>query len=217
MGLILGTDDAGRGPVIGPMVISGVVIDEKDLAKLSAIGVKDSKLLTPKRREEIYDKIIKTVKDCKIVIIPPKEIDEAVESETTNLNWLEGQKFAIIINALKPDMAIVDCPSTNTQAFTDYLRKFLKSDVKLKCEHKADLRFVVVGAASILSKVTRDREIEKIKTKIGVDFGSGYPADPKTQTFLKKYWNKFPEIFRHSWSTYKNVSGEKKQKKLGEF
>lgn len=217
MVLIAGVDEAGRGPVVGPLVAAGVLIDEKDLAKLREIGVKDSKLLSPKQREMLFDKIISIAKNYKIVIVDPEEIDEAVESETSNLNQLETEKFAIIINYLKPDRVVIDCPSTNLEAYKEHIRVYIKEKMSIICEHKADLNHEVVGAASILAKVTRDREIEKIKERIGINFGSGYPSDETTKEFLKKNWNKYPDILRHSWASYKNVTVEKKQTKLEDF
>jgi ribonuclease HII len=151
------------------------------------------------------------------VIVDPEEIDEAVESETSNLNQLETEKFAIIINYLKPDRVVIDCPSTNLEAYKEHIRVYIKEKMSIICEHKADLNHEVVGAASILAKVTRDREIEKIKERIGINFGSGYPSDETTKEFLKKNWNKYPDILRHSWASYKNVTVEKKQTKLEDF
>jgi len=201
--LIAGTDEAGRGPVIGPLVVAGVAMDEKDLPKLKELGIKDSKLLTPKKREELFPKIQELTK-YKIIIIEPQEIDDAVNSTTLNLNWLEAIKYAMVINALNPDKAYVDCPSINTKAFQEYMEKFLKTKPELIVENKADLNYPIVGAASILAKVTRDREIKKLRDKYG-DFNSGYPSDPKTKDFLKKYHKKYPEIFRKSWSSYKKL------------
>jgi len=206
--LVAGIDEAGRGPLIGPMVMAGILIDEKDVDKLKAIGVKDSKLLSQKQREILYKKIIEIVHDYNIVVVEPAEIDETLASADSNLNWLEAQKTAIILNELKPDKAIVDAPSNNIKAYEDYLRNLLKKDMKLVVEHKADLNYVESGAASILAKVTREEEIAVMKKKVG-DFGSGYPSDPKTQEFLKKYHNKYPDIFRKSWATYKKVAGQK--------
>lgn len=202
------------------MVMAGIVVDEKDLPKLKELGVKDSKLLTPQQREQIFSKLIKTIKRYKIIKISPEEIDKYVLSETTNLNWLEADKMAEIINSLKPDQVIVDCPSNNKKAFANYLDCKITVKTSLRCEHKADLLFPVVGAASILAKVTRDKEIELIKKRIGINFNSGYPADPITKKFLKENWNKYPEIFRHSWSSYRDYSEGKKsknQKMLGDF
>ena len=211
MTLVCGLDDAGRGPVIGPMVLAGITIEEKDIGKLRVMGIKDSKLIAPKKRELMYKDIIKVVKNYKIVKISPQEIDDALNSSNLNLNWLEAIKFAVIINALKPQRAIVDCPSTNTKAYHNYLKTYLKQKTSLKCEHKADLKYVTVGAASILAKVTRDREIQKIKTKIKMDFGSGYPSDKRTQDFIKENWKKYPDIFRKTWSTYTKLADNKQQ------
>ena len=195
----------------------GVVIDQKDTSKLLEIGVKDSKLLTPKQRENLFEKIKKIAKSHEIIIISPEEIDKTLESEDLNLNWLEALTSAKILNKLKPDKAILDCPSNNTKAYSDYVKKNLKANIDLIVEHKADLKYPVVGAASILAKVTRDREIEKIKKKIRINFGSGYPSDSTTVEFLKKYWNKYPDIFRKTWASYKKVAKLKGQTKIGEF
>ena len=120
------------------MVLAGVVLDERDLSKLKAIGVKDSKLLTPNQREYLFEQIKKIVKDYYIIIVSPQEIDDAVLSPTTNLNHLESEKFAEIINYLKADISVVDCPSTNIPAYTKELRSLLTVKTSLLCEHRAD-------------------------------------------------------------------------------
>ncbi|HLC86584.1 MAG TPA: ribonuclease HII [Candidatus Nanoarchaeia archaeon] len=221
MTLICGIDDAGRGPVIGPMIMAGVLIEENDLDKLKSIGVKDSKLLTQKQRERICKEIVKIVKDYKIIKVYPEEVDKAVMSDgVSNLNFLEGEKMAEIINYLKPDQVVVDCPSNNKKAFAQFLKNKIKINSSLRCEHHADKNFVAVGAASILAKCAREEEVLLIKKRIGIDFGSGYVSDPKTKQFLKENWNKYPEIFRHSWAPYQEyASGKKskKQKTLGEY
>ena len=218
MALVCGVEEAGRGPVIGPMVMCGVVIDEKDEEKLLSIGAKDSKLLTPKTREILYKQIIKMVKDYKLIIIPTEQIDGALTADHLNLNKLEAQKMAEVINELHADRVILDCPSNNPREYTRYLRKHLeKKDIEIAAEHKAESKYTVVAAASILAKVTRDMEIEKIKEKIGIDFGSGYPSDPRTVEFLKKNWDKYPSIFRKTWISYKKVLQNSKQRGLNEF
>jgi ribonuclease HII len=217
MKTIVGIDEAGRGPVIGPLVMAGVKIKEKDEKKLIDLGVKDSKLLTLVQRESMFDKIPQIVDKYKIIIISPKQVDEALNDETTNLNWLEADHSVIIINELNSDKAILDAPSNNIAKFTEYVEKRIKTKTKIIAEHKADLNYPVVSAASILAKVTRDREIEKIKKKIKINFGSGYPSDPRTQEFLKNNYNKYPEIFRKTWSSYKSIVEGKKQKKLFDF
>ncbi|MFH1642260.1 MAG: ribonuclease HII [Nanoarchaeota archaeon] len=202
---------------MGPMVMAGVLVEEKDLAKLESIGVTDSKLLKKEKRQELFSKIKKIVKSYKIVIIQPKEIDDALESDELNLNWLEAIKAAEIINNLRPEKVTVDSPSTNCKAYAQYLMNLLKNkNTVLECIHKADLKYVYVGAASILAKVVRDNEIEKIKEKYG-DCGPGYPSNEITQRFLAANWEKYPEIFRRTWSTYKRYANMKHQKKLGDF
>lgn len=214
---IVGIDEAGKGPVIGPMVMAGVMISEGDEAKLVSLGVKDSKLLTRERREFLFDKIIRIAKSTRIIIIEPKEIDEILNSPNLNLNSLEAIKSALIVNEFKPKTVIVDCPSPNKQAYSDFLRMNLKNDeIEILSEHKADFKYPVVAAASILAKVTRDREMDKIKAKYG-NVGPGYPSNEITKKFIEENWEKHPEIFRKTWATFKNKVKEKKQKKLVEF
>ena len=193
MALICGIDEAGRGPAIGPMIICGFAIDEKDVDKLVALGVTDSKLLSPKRREELYEELIKY--SHHVVTSSPADIDSALLDPALNLNWLEAISTANAINVLKPTRAFVDCPSNNIKAYSDYLKALLNVKCELICEHGADLTYPVAGAASIIAKVTRDRAIEELKLKVG-DLGSGYPSDPKTKLFLEQNFDKHPEIFR---------------------
>jgi len=216
---VCGIDEAGRGCVIGPLVICGAMLDEKKHGVLKEMGVKDSKLLSPKARERLAMELPKFVK-YQLILIPPSEIDEYVLADdgVKNLNWLEADKSVELINMLSPDKVILDCPSPNLKAYHEYVaERLMAKKVEIKAEHKADLNHVIVGAASILAKVTRDAELEKIKKHVGEDFGSGYMADPKTAAFLKRAWNKHPEIFRKSWAPYQALAGLKKQKRLGEF
>jgi len=217
MTLILGLDEAGRGPIIGSLFICGVVFDEKDLDKLKEIGVKDSKLLPHNRRILIAKEIKKIAKKYKIVQIKPEEIDKAVnKKDGLNLNWLEAHKTALIINELNPDKAIIDCPSPNINKYKEYLLNLLKNKkIILILEHKAE-RHYPVGAASILAKCAREEEMEKIKKKYG-NTGPGYTSNEVTQKFVKENFDKHPEIFRKSWSTWKNHNNAKQQKSLDEF
>jgi len=217
--LICGIDEAGRGPIIGPLVITGILIEEKDEDILKSLKVKDSKLLTPKQRDQLYKKIKKVIKGHEILIIHPEEIDKAVHGhDGLNLNRLEARKSAEIINQLKPDKVIIDTPSNNIETYKKYLIKFVKNKkIKFIFEHKADFKYSTVSAASILAKVTRDNEIKKIKNRIKRDFGSGYMSDPKTVEFLEKYYEKYEEIFRKSWLPYKDILNKKFQKKLEDF
>jgi len=217
---IIGIDDAGRGPAIGPMILAGVLIEEEDNKKLQEIGAKDSKLLAPIQRKRIGDHIKENFK-YHIEISEPKEIDDS-----TNLNYLEAIKTAKIINALTKDLkekinVIVDCPSVNIEAWTEDVQKLIEKPkiINLSCEHKADARHPSVSAGSIVAKEKREEEVARLKKEFGVDFGSGYPADPKTKEFLKENYKdkKYQEIIRFSWSTLKKlkeIKEDKKQKKL---
>ncbi len=212
---VLGIDEAGRGPVIGPLIIAGVMIHDGKEAELGA--VKDSKLLKHSQRESLYHQIV-AHSEFKIIEVNPKEIDEAVspENKLMNLNWLEAHKQAEIINELKPDVAIIDCPSPNCKKYTEYLKALLNKEIKnikLIVEHKADVNYPVCSAASIIAKVKREEEMKKIRDKYG-EAGPGYQSNQVTQKFIKENWEKHPEIFRHSWSTFKNHEKMKGQKKL---
>ncbi len=213
---LLGIDDAGRGPVIGPMVLAGILIDKKEEDTLKDLGVKDSKLLLPTKRNQIGEKL----KDFKyhIEITQPIEIDES-----PNLNHLEAIKMAMIINKLTKDetektKVIIDCPSVNIKSWQEFLEKLIekKQNLEILCEHKADLNHVVVSAASILAKEKREKEMAELREKIKIDLGSGYPGDPKTKEFLEKSWdnNTHKEIIRHSWQTVKKLKKQRAQKKL---
>ncbi len=211
---VLGIDEAGRGPVIGPLIIAGVMIEEGREDKID--GVKDSKLLPHKKRIEL-DKKIKENSEFMIIEVSPKEIDDAVNSKQLNLNWLEAHKQAEIINSLNPNKAIIDCPSPNCKAYEKYLRKLLvNKEVQLVVEHKADVNYPVCSAASIIAKVKREEAMDEIKSTYG-ETGPGYPSNPVTQKFIKENWEKHPDIFRKSWSTFKNHEKMKHQKRLEGF
>lgn len=194
------------------------MIDEKDMDKLSEMGVKDSKLLSPLQRERLFDQIKAVLHSFKIIELLPAKIDAALTDPNSNLNWLELDNMVTCINDLKPDKVIIDAPSNNIPKVKEYvMRKMHNKMTKVILEHKADLNHVIVGAASILAKVTRDREIQKLQKEIGVNFGSGYPADPITADFLRKNWEKYPHLFRKSWKSYTHVAQLKNQKGLKEF
>ncbi len=217
--LFCGIDEAGRGPVIGPLVMCGLLIKEESEKELVRLKVKDSKLLTRNQREFLFDKIKDVSEKYKLIIVEPQEIDKAVHNhDGLNLNKLEARKSAEILNELIPDKAIIDAPSNNIKSYKKYLMRFVKNKkIEVILEHKADVNYPVVSAASILAKVTRDNEIEKIKKQIGIDFGSGYMTDPKTVEFLKNNFENYPELFRKSWFPYKDLLNQKFQKSLSDF
>lgn len=219
--IIVGVDEAGRGPVLGPLVMVALAVKEEDEKKLQWLGVKDSKMLSSSVREELFDRIHEIVHDFRIEVIEPDAIDLTLNEAETNLNWLEAETSARLVSELDPDQIIVDCPSINIEAYKDYfasrLSKAIRDKAELIVEHKADVNHIVVSAASVIAKVLRDRYIDHIKTEIGIDFGSGYPSDPKTQEFLEKHYETHAHLFRKSWQTYKNAEDKKNQKTLGEY
>lgn len=165
----------------------------------------------------MYGKLKKILKDYMIIQIKPEEIDDAIDGDNDlNLNWLEGVKSAEIINKLKPDKAILDCPSTNVEKYKEYVKNLLNKNVELIVEHKADVNYLITAASSIIAKCEREREMDKIKKKYG-NCGPGYTSNEVTQEFVKKNYDKYPEIFRKSWSTWKNHNNIKKQKSLTDF
>lgn len=212
----LGIDEAGRGPVIGPLVIAGVVTTPEIDEILAAAGVKDSKMIAPKKRDSLFNLVMEKSLAYHIIIVSPKEIDSR-EQSGLNLNQLEAVTGIKIMAEIQKKSScrrvIIDSPSNNPQAFTEYIKSYLNSkEWEIISEIKADQNHICVSAASILAKVTRDRiiaDIEKdVQKKFGsnVFLGSGYPSDPATVLFLKNYWNKVDDIFRKSWASYKNVA-----------
>jgi ribonuclease HII len=222
MTILIGLDEAGRGPVIGPLVMCGFVVSAEKEQNLVNLGVKDSKMILPNKRELLFNQLADNY-DYLLKIVDPKEIDSALEHKDLNLNWLEAHKSAEICNELiekyndKEIKIILDCPSANPKAYTEYFKNLLNNkNVQIICEHKADQKYPVVSSASIIAKVTRDRIIKNLNIKHNIDIGSGYPSDPKTKDFLLKNFDKY-DFFRKSWSSWKNIEQKLKQKKLGEF
>jgi len=222
--LVLGIDDAGRGPLIGPMILAGCLIDSKLDKELKKLGVKDSKQLTEKRREFLAEIIREKAETFEVVIVTPDEI-ERMNKKGINLNELEALATAKIINRInkgyKKIKVIVDCPSTSIVKWQHSLKMRVKNNesVDISCEHKADKNHIPVSAASILAKSVREKEMFKIKEKFGHDMGSGYTSDPLTKVFLKKKGKKHNNdgIFRKTWQTWKVAMGKQEQKKLSEF
>jgi ribonuclease HII len=200
---ICGVDDAGRGSMLGPLVIAGISLEKKNIRKLSALGVKDSKKLTAKKREELYKKIISLVDNHYVAKISPKTIDTSVAKH--GLNQLEAKYMAKVITKLNPDTSFVDSCDVNPARFGKEISR-LSNNKKIRSYHHADSRFVVVSAASILAKVTRDRAI--IRLQNDHDLGSGYPSDTRTINFVKKYYKKqktMPNFVRKSWKPAKKI------------
>ncbi|MFX0058040.1 MAG: ribonuclease HII [Candidatus Hodarchaeota archaeon] len=205
--LICGIDEAGRGPVLGPMVLCGVCFTNTNISLLSHIGVKDSKKLSREKRRELSKIIKKNCYSHKILIIDTEEIDNREEQKIT-MNKLEELKMAEIINFLKPDEIYIDAADVNEDRFGISIKKLLKYDPKkIVSRHKADNLYPIVSAASIIAKHKRDTIIEELKIKFG-DFGSGYPSDNKTIEYLQNWARKkknLPPFTRKTWDTAKKI------------
>jgi ribonuclease HII len=220
--LILGIDDAGRGPLIGPMVLAGCLITSDKEKMFKDLGVKDSKLLPPKKRELLARVIKEKATKYYVDTTSANDIDNLLNGGV-NLNKVEAIKAAKVISELTKDstkkiQVVIDCPSTNRESWKNDVIMELK-DIKnltIICEHKADRDYIAVSAASILAKSRREEEIGKLKAKIGLDFGSGYPNDPKTKDFLEKHGDEFKneDIFRETWATFKKHHAKTGQKSL---
>ena len=211
--LVAGVDDAGRGAVIGPLVIAGVLVKEQDLPTLKELGVKDSKLLSPRRREILAVDVRKFAVNVNVIKLSPREIDVVVESgrKLRKLNYLEAQTMAKVIEALRPDVVYVDASDVLEERFKHHILECMPFKVNIVSEHKADRNYVVVSAASIIAKVERDRAIAELAETLG-DFGSGYPSDQRTMSFLRECCEKleeYPDFVGKSWKPAKRVRGER--------
>ena len=214
--MIAGVDEAGRGPVLGNMVLCGAMFEPKTLDELKTAGVKDSKLLSPSRRETLAKLIIEKALKIEIIEISPAEIDELRLVKKINLNEAEAMNFAKIIDRLKPKIAYIDSTDPNPKMFTERLRRHMKTKPKLVVENYADRKYVAVSAASIVAKVRRDQRIAELHRRYG-DFGSGYSSDSRTIMFLEQWvreHGELPEFARRSWETAQRIEKQAKQRKL---
>jgi ribonuclease HII len=208
--LLGGVDESGRGCVLGPLAVAGVSVDSTRLQELADLGVKDSKLLSPKQREALFTEIMKICKGVQVSRIPPKMIDLYVSrgKKYRRLNYLETIHMARVIDALGVDEVFVDAPDVNPTRFKSELQELLTCNPRIIAEHKADLNYAVVSAASIIAKVERDRDVAALRVLHG-DFGSGYPSDPDTIAFLESWMksnSSHPEFARRSWKTWERIT-----------
>ncbi|MDD5148416.1 MAG: ribonuclease HII [Candidatus ainarchaeum sp.] len=215
--LIAGIDEAGRGPVLGPMVLAVASIEKNLEERLLEIGVRDSKLLSKAQREEQFNPIKSALKEFATVHIQPEEIDSL--RTWKSLNEIEAMRIGALLNNLKekPEIVFIDAPDIKQENFGKRIRKYINFQTILRTEHKADLNYPIVSAASIIAKIERDAAIEELAKKAGCRIGSGYPHDPDTISFLNdciKKNNQLPGFARKSWQTTRNILDKKFQKKL---
>lgn len=218
MMLVAGVDDAGRGPVIGPLVIAGVLFQDNQISKLQELGVKDSKALTPKRRAVLSQEIKRLATRWEVLEISPSEVDRVVLEgrKYRRLNWLEAKAMAEVIKKLRPEVAYVDASDVNEARFGQQIGEMLPFEVKIVSEHYADANYTIVGAASIIAKVHRDKVVALLRERYG-DFGSGYSSDPRTRQFLSNWIREkgnIPDFARKSWKTIKRLTEKEEQRNL---
>jgi len=203
-----GIDEAGRGPMIGPMVICGILVDSNRLQELVDIGAKDSKTLTHKRRLVLKEKIEKVTSKIEIRTVSAADIDRL--RKRTTLNEIEVTEFASIAKTLNPKEIYLDAADVKAERFGSKigdLSGIASKGAKIVSEHRADAKYPIVSAASIIAKVERDLTIERFHQKYG-DFGSGYPNDPKTIKFVRnlvRNGEKLPSIIRTSWESVRKI------------
>lgn len=204
-----GIDEAGRGSLIGPLVVAGVSADPETLKIFEMLGVTDSKLLTPRMREILYHEIVDLSTVVRFVSIPVPEIDHCVMNgkRYRKLNWLEAVHMSKVISELGAEQVFIDAPDTNPERWRSELTEMLDPCPQLVAEHKADRNYVVVSAASVIAKVERDRAVQELRDAHG-DFGSGYPSDDQTVSFVAEWVKREgsePPFARKSWKTWERV------------
>ncbi len=214
--LIAGVDEAGRGPMFGPMVLGITVIEKADEEFFQELGVKDSKVLTESTRDQLEPQIKKRVKEFVLTSIQAVELDALMIRYS--LNEIEAMKIAQALNSLKnkPEIVFIDSPDPLASNFAERIKKYISFNCILRSEHKADQNHVVCSAASVLAKVERDRQIKALH-KIHGNFGSGYPSDENTVNYLRNWLkknNKVPEFCRVKWESTQRLLTEKMQTKL---
>jgi len=203
------------------MVLAGVTIDKKYEKKLLRLGVKDSKLLSPKRREELAKKIEEVANNVVTLRVQPCRID-SLRRIGINLDKIEAMKMAEIIEMCNGDEIYVDSLQQNPKKFKNLILSYLKKkEVELIVKNYLDESVPVVSAASIVAKTSRDEVIKEIKKEVNFDFASGYPHDPWTIEFVKKLIKErgknLPPYIRRSWITTQMLQESSWQRKIKDF
>jgi len=213
--MICGVDEAGRGPVIGPLVVAAVMVDDDTV--LRSIKVKDSKQLTPVKRDELALEIRRNAR-VEVEIIEAARLDEMMAIES--LNDIEVRAFASLISTMKADLVYADACDVDPKRFSRNIRGHLKYNPQMVCEHKADERYPVVSAASIIAKTVRDRRVREIGTELGQSIGSGYAHDEVSLAFLENWIKEkgdVPPHTRRTWETAKRKLSASKNAKLTDW
>ena len=210
--LRLGVDEAGRGAVLGPLVISSVLLDTTDEEALHEMGVKDSKQMSPERRFQLYDEILqRTVRSCS-VHMSSLSIDKQRKSGFS-MNQIEENHIFQLLHKYSEDPVdevVIDAfVSRKNRLFEETQRLFPNSLVRF--EFHADANYGCVACASVVAKVERDRAMQSLSEELGVNLGTGYPHDPLSIEYIRSYireHGKAPVIARSSWITTQRILTE---------
>lgn len=217
---IAGVDEAGRGPMIGPLVTCGVLVELGKISELNEIGARDSKTLSPSRRRTLNQKIRGIATKVEIRSVSAADIDRL--RKRTTLNEIEVVEFVSVVKSLKPQEVYIDAADVNAERFGFKIGEqsgITAMGALIVSEHKADAKYPIVSAASILAKVERDRIISEMHQEFG-NFGSGYPSDPKTIKYVKGLFEEglaLPPIVRKSWDSVRKIRESVEQSTLESF
>ncbi len=210
--ILVGVDEAGKGPVVGSMFVAGLATGAAGVEALKRLGVRDSKLLTPKRREELAGKI-EALGKVAAVELTAESIDELRKRTTVNMILVGA--YGEVLRALRPGKAWLDAPDVKPERFAQRVGVAcgLKPPPAIVAEHRADVTYPIVSAASIVAKVRRDASVRALEARLGFPIGSGYPSDPVTVNALPRILKEAPGEVRHSWETV----GRLKRATLSDF
>ena len=197
----VGIDEAGRGAVIGPLVIAGVAAKSpQQWHQLQEMGVGDSKRFSPQKRQEIFLQL----QQCSFVRWAVC-VWSAQEVDSNNLSHLFFQGVLSLAQKLGGGCIQLDVPAPSSQVekFLRDIKQLLPPFCSVEGSIQGESHYPLVAAASIVAKVTRDRWISELWDQYG-NFGSGYPSDPRTRRALKQWMESkggLPPIVRSRWST----------------
>jgi ribonuclease HII len=214
---VLGIDEAGRGSLVGPLVVGGFLTTVDAASRLGSLGVRDSKELTPRQRSEAY-RAIGRVGQRFSISLAPAEIDRHVAHGL--LNALEAHAFARIVASARADLVYVDSCDPVAERFGETVRRLSGRRAHVVSRHEADRTIPVVSAASIVAKVRRDRALAKLREGLGERLGSGYPSDVRTVEFVREYLREGPSNpvwLRRSWRTMERIKPQPAARTLDAF
>jgi ribonuclease HII len=202
---------------VGPLIVGGFCLSADRLPELVALGARDSKQLTPGARERVFAGLGALGTQVHVVL-SPRTVDRAVHRG--RLNELEVDAFAQIVREIAPDVAYVDACDTNERRFGARVARLAGGTARIIARHHADRDFPVVGAASVVAKVRRDRAVARLRERLGVDLGSGYPSDDRTVRCVRAVLADgapVPSWVRGSWATMQRVKPRRPARTLDAF